>query len=425
VRVLLATSNVPAATHRTAGAIAIVSFEAARAFRDAGHDVVVQPIFANYRREGLTGAERDDLQVLHDEGLRTDEPLQSPPGVLAHQRRAVVRQAFAPTLEAFYPSIALRETVRERVDRLGCDLVFELWSPEALAACSGVDAPVFGYQGNPDHLPETAKLAHPALFGIPERTVRQRAFLQMRKRAAQNWKRLHIELNATTRWTANNSALDAVFYTAHGHPNSHYVQNMWPDVYGNEWRTRREAAPSEERMIVGSIGNLLSTGNTFGLRFLGAEIVPALDRLVGDRYAVHIFGNGTPLPLVAAALEHPRVRMRGWVDDLDAEIAAAEIFLLANNNVEDFRVGHTRVLHAWSLGSCLVAHENIALAMPEVVHGENALLGRTADELAEHLRAVLDDRELRRRLGDAGRATYERSFTPPFVIGRVLAIVGS
>jgi glycosyltransferase involved in cell wall biosynthesis len=425
VRVLFATSTIPAPTHRTAGAIAIVAFEAARALRDAGHEVTVQTIFAHYRRPGLTDAERLDNELLDREGFRSEEPLYAPPGPLADQRRAVLRQALAPTVESFYPATALRDALRERAARCASDLVFELWSPEALAACSSVTAPVFAYQGNPDHLPEAARLAHPALFQIGDRTLRQRAFLRLRRRAVQNWKREHLELMANVRWTANNSALDAAFYREHGHPRSHYVQNMWPDVYSDAWRTHRDAAPSEERMIVGSIGNMASTGNTFGLRFLGAEILPALERLLGGRFAVHVFGNGTPRPLVASTLHHPRLRMRGWVEDLDAEIAAAEVFLLANNNCEDFRVGHTRVLHAWSLGACLVAHENIALAMPEIVHGENALLGRTGEELAHHLAVVLDDVELRRQLGDAGRATYERRFTPRFVIDRVLEIVAA
>jgi glycosyltransferase involved in cell wall biosynthesis len=423
VRILFATSTQPAATHRTAGAIAIVSFESARTLRDAGHDVVVQPIFPHYRPD--TTLDRGDIESLRREGLGVEEPLIAPGGMSRRQRRSVFRQVLRPTVDAFYPATELRETVRARADRLGSELVFELWSPEGLAACSTVDAPVFAYQGNPDHLPETARVDHPALFGVPQERFRQRAFLALRRQAARNWKRVHLDLMATTRWTANNSALDAAYYSEHGHPRSYYVQNLWPDVYGAGWRERREVPPTEERMIVGSIGNLGSTGNTFGLRYLGAEIVPALERRLGDRFAVHVFGNGAPYPLVAAALDRPRIRMRGWVDDLDAEMAAAEIFLLANNNCEDFRVGHTRVLHAWSLGSCLVAHENIALAMPEIVHGENALLGRTGDELAAHLETVLDDDALRRGLGDAGRATYERWFTPQFVIGRVLEIVGS
>ena len=76
--------------------------------------------------------------------------------------------------------------------------------------------------------------------------------------------------------------------------------------------------------------------------------------------------------------EHPRVTNDGFVDDIDAELQAAKVFLLCNNSHPDYVVGHTRILHAWSLGSCLVAHLGMARAMPEIVHGENALLGSPA-----------------------------------------------
>jgi len=422
VRVFLVTSSIPSREHRTAGAIAIVSHEAACALRDAGHEVIVQTIFAPGRTETLSSRERSDLELMRGEGLRTEEPLQAPIGLLGASRQAALRQAFAPTPWAFYPSLALADLVRERVQGLDADIVFELWSPEALAACSRVEPPVFNYQGNPDQLPEQARLKHPELFEINTRTVRQRVFLQLRRQAARNWGKAHLGLMAGCRWTANNSALDAAFYTEHGHPRSYYLQNMWPSAPG-DWPRVRAAGPPEPGTIVGSIGNLRSTGNTFGLLFLGREIVPALERELGDGFSLDVFGPSTPRPLVAAALDRPQIRFRGWVDDIDQEIAASGVFLIANNNCDDFRVGHTRVLHAWSLGACLVAHEGIALAMPEIVHGENALLGSSAEELAGHLAAVVRDRKLRRQLGDAGHATFQRWFRPSVVIERALSII--
>jgi glycosyltransferase involved in cell wall biosynthesis len=422
VRILLVTSTIPSGGHRTAGAIAIVSHEAACALRDAGHEVVVQTIFAPGRTESLSPAERADLELLRPEGLRTEEPLRPPHGLLADPRRAALRQALAPTASAFYPSLELAPDLRRRVDELGVDLVLELWSPEALGACSQVEAPIFNYQGNPDHLPEEARLKHPGLFELGTDTARQRTFLALRRRAVRNWRSEHLDLMRRCCWTGNNSALDAEWYTTCGHPRSYYLQNMWPAA-PDGWQRSRAQGPIEPGTVIGSIGNLRSTGNTFGLLFLGREIAPALERELGDAFSIHVFGNGVPRPLVAAALDQPRVRLRGWIDDIDGEIAAAGVFLLANNNCPDFRVGHTRVLHAWSLGACLVAHEGIALAMPEIVHGENALLGGSADELAGHVAAALRDKDLRRRLGDAGQATFEQWFRPAFVVDRALAIV--
>ena len=62
----------------------------------------------------------------------------------------------------------------------------------------------------------------------------------------------------------------------------------------------------------------------------------------------------------------------------------------------------------------------MARAMPEIVHGDNALLGETGAELAEHAAAALRDDELRRRIGEGGRRTFEREFRPDVVVGRVV-----
>ncbi len=426
MRILFACSNVPSPGHTVGGAVTMVSFEAARAFQEAGHEVAVQPILDGARGSGLTSGEEADILAMERVGLRVLDPLWGQHWGGGSARSTIVRQAVRPTTESFYPTVALAPEIRRRSDELGADFVFHVWSPEALAACSQAEVPVFAYQGNPDHLPTQARLRHPDLFDLPNSTVRQRAAVALRRVGTANWRREHLRMMARCRWTANNSARDAAFYTEHGHPRSYYVQNMWADLYPDTWQERRQRArPAVPNMIVGSIGNLRATGNTFGLRFLGDEIVPALERLRGPSFRMDVFGPGSPHTTVERALANPLIERRGFVDDIDEEIFGSEVFLLANNCCEDFRVGHTRLLHAWTLGACLVAHRNIAVAMPEVVHGQNALLGDTAEEIAAHLATVLEDAALRRRLGDAGRRTYDEIFTPRDVIARTLEIVAT
>ena len=117
--------------------------------------------------------------------------------------------------------------------------------------------------------------------------------------------------------------------------------------------------------------------------------------------------------------------MRGFVDDIDAELRAAKVFLMTNNTNPDFIVGHTRILHVWSLQMCLVAHRNMALAVPEIVHGRNALLGSTGEEIADHVVSALHDPELRDAIAAEGRRTFEREFLPETVVGRVMGRIGS
>ena len=63
--------------------------------------------------------------------------------------------------------------------------------------------------------------------------------------------------------------------------------------------------------------------------------------------------------------------------------------------------------------------------MPEIVHGENALLGRDGQEIAEHVAAVCRDDELRRRIVEGGRRTWEREFRPEVVVARIVRRIES
>ena len=58
--------------------------------------------------------------------------------------------------------------------------------------------------------------------------------------------------------------------------------------------------------------------------------------------------------------------------------------------------------------------------MPEIVHGENALLGSTGEEFAEHVAAVCRDEALRRHIVEGGKRTWEREFRPKVVVDRVV-----
>ena len=84
-------------------------------------------------------------------------------------------------------------------------------------------------------------------------------------------------------------------------------------------------------------------------------------------------------------------------------------------------MGHTRYLHAWSLGACVIAHRDVALSMPEMVSGKNCLLGGSAAEIADMVRAVADDAALRRRIGEAGYQTFVDKFTASQVVKEVMA----
>ena len=414
MRVFFIGAHLPLAGH-SVRAPTVVIREALAAFRALGHDVVFQPLLAHEAEAGFEAEGERALEWARANGIELLPALYAAPDAVGSTPRLLLRQSASSDPGVFYPSYALRRELAERVRRSGADVCFHLWTSAAFGACAEVDVPVFAYAGNPDHYSMAARLKHPELFGIPTRTLRNRVKLALWRRAYRQFEHVVVQLALRSTWIGCASAPNADYYTRMGHPRAFYLQNMWPQL-----TEAGEAPEPTENRIVGNLGGQYATGNTFGARLLAREVLPALDRLLGDDYTVQLFGAGRFAEPVARELGHPHVVNRGFVDDIDAELQRAKVFLLCNNGNPDFVVGHTRILHAWSVGSCLVAHTNMAVAMPEIVHGENALLGATGEEIAEHVATVCRDPELRRRIVAGGRETWGREFRPEVVVDRIV-----
>ncbi len=109
---------------------------------------------------------------------------------------------------------------------------------------------------------------------------------------------------------------------------------------------------------------------------------------------------------------------RGYVDDIDREIRDCDIFLCVNNGTE-YKVGHTRYLHAWSLRALVVAHCDAACSMPEIQNGVNSLLGKNAEEIAENILQAIQDKELAEKIRQVGYETYLKYFVAEKVAARI------
>jgi glycosyltransferase involved in cell wall biosynthesis len=127
-----------------------------------------------------------------------------------------------------------------------------------------------------------------------------------------------------------------------------------------------------------------------------------------------IVGEGPDRPAVQAEIERlglaGRVRLTGERDDVPAQLADADVFVLSSES-EGLPVS---VLEAMAAGLPVVASAVGGLA-ELVVDGETGLLvpSGDADELAAALGRLVADRELRRRMGSAGRERAERLFDLP------------
>lgn len=306
--------------------------------------------------------------------------------------------------------------IKQQLGEKPVDAVLSIWSELGFNALSDFPAVRIAYHGNPDHKVFAAQWEVDALTVASSRPGFKNMLSDIKR-----WlliyaiKRAHLAAMRGYDVAANVAANDAAFYQSQGIP-VHYLQNMWPQEPPDGWEAKRDILEAQNPLkIVGNVGNLSATGNSLGLITLATEVMPALKQELKDEpFEIHLFGGREPKPNIKPLLNDPHILVRGFVDDLDAEILSSPVFLISNNH-HSFKVGHTRFLHAWSLGACVVAFEDCREAMPEIKHGYNALLGKNANEVAQLVREALHDRALRRRMARGGIETLKRDFNPKTV----------
>ena len=199
----------------------------------------------------------------------------------------------------------------KRVDSSGADVCFHLWSSAAFGACAEVETPVFAYAGNPDHYSMAARLKHPELFASPAEDASQPAeadalaarvpALRGRRRPARaslDLDRLRVGAERRVLHRGRATRARSISRTC-----------------GRSSRASAARCEPSGNLIAGNLGGQYATGNTFGGWMLATEVLPALDRLLGDDYEVQLFGAGIVLRAGgararASARSEPRVRRR-------------------------------------------------------------------------------------------------------------------
>lgn len=174
----------------------------------------------------------------------------------------------------------------------------------------------------------------------------------------------------------------------------------------------REAAkghfgvPADQTLIV-AVGRLSPEKNFRMLIRCAAKMISE-----GRNIAVAIAGEGSQQhelqTLIASTGHADRIRLVGFLADPRPLYEAADIYALSSD-----REGLPNVVLEAMTYSAPVVSTAVAGVPRLIQQGENGLLSPIADEpsFLAALRRVVDDTDLRRRLGDAGRATIEARYT--------------
>ena len=175
-------------------------------------------------------------------------------------------------------------------------------------------------------------------------------------------------------------------------------------VYPNSLPPTVLPPAGDEEAIVFS-GNMEYHPNVTAVRFFRGEVWPRLRerwpnllwRLVGKN----------PGAVGRYTAGDPRIEVTGPVEDAVCEIARSRVAVVPLLTGSGTRL---KILEAWAAGLPVVSTTIGAEGLP-VHHGENALLADGAEAFADAVTRLLTCKDLRHKIGNAGRLLLEKEFT--------------
>ena len=154
------------------------------------------------------------------------------------------------------------------------------------------------------------------------------------------------------------------------------------------------------------VGGTVGPASRDALEYFDTEILPKLRRASGVQAL-------EPISWVGMAREGDRDRYRahgidimGHVEDIRPVVRPAACFIVPRRRAS----GGTRILQAWAMGKAVVS-TSVGCDGLEAVDGRNILVRDDAESFARAVLDVLQNGDLRRRLGEEGRRTVETRYS--------------
>lgn len=322
-------------------------------------------------------------------------------------RVVLARSLAAPRDDELFPAVRARAGVAAALQGTETGIAFGI---EAIAATAELDRP-----------PLLAVLSHPPgvarrlrlRYHRPRTRLGRASELSFLARADRRTARMLRRFASVGVFSAHHAD-----WARRHRVDAWYAHYPMPDLAGPNLRARRATFPPNERPRILMIGHLRGIGTISGLHLFVPEILPRLtDALGPGGFEVHVVGGHDPPEEFREGLRHPAVLLRGQIDRPDDEFLRADVLLAPNPT----RTGASaRILSGLTFGSCIVAHTDSLIGIPELAHGDNCLLAPDGPGLAEATLTALGDPDLRERLGGRARRLYETAFAPEVAATRLV-----
>lgn len=164
-----------------------------------------------------------------------------------------------------------------------------------------------------------------------------------------------------------------------------------------------QAAPASDVLRLMFVGSLRYPPNARAVGWISDQLAPALERLGTGPFELAVCGAG----LADGTELHPRLSVRGYVDDLAEVYAESDVALVPLTYGSGTPL---KLLEAMALGVPVVA-TGFAAAAVGAEHGEHLLVADDAEEAARCCIAFKHDADLKQRLTAAARRLVETRFS--------------
>ncbi|HHP7234600.1 MAG TPA: glycosyltransferase [Desulfobacterales bacterium] len=148
----------------------------------------------------------------------------------------------------------------------------------------------------------------------------------------------------------------------------------------------------------------LEPANIDGFQYLVDEIFPYI-RMRAPGVQLDVIGNGLPEQYLQKH-RNDSVHIFGYVDDVRPILSSCDVFVLPLRGGSGTKI---RILTAMAMAIPVVA-TSVGAEGLEVTPGENIFIADDMQQFAEKVLALLENGDLRNRMGNAGRRLVERRY---------------
>lgn len=400
---------------------AVTCWAIVQAMRAKGHRVTVLSLFDNSDFNPYLESRDVQEKALYKIGVQVEiivhnymalvSRSNSTNPVLAARRK--INTFLKPEMENFFPWAELNPQVQGKLEKIKPDAIF-CYHFDALSAVYNTNiAPILAGVGDLWHLPGYFrwKMKKPSIrkyllegpYHMAISMISKRLMLKMLRSCS---KRGAFAAHYAEWLRKHNGISDAL-----------YLRTSVHDSVGRSWERMKLEKESDSPLVL-IIGDLSTTSTSSGLKYLVHNVLPILDQEFSkDGFEIHLVGGGKPQENLSVALKHPAIKLRGRITPADPEFLRSNVLFVPTPITLGIRV---RIITAFSLASCVVAHSANAYGIPELKHEENCLLADSGKGLAKQVSRALKDKALRKKLGKNGRKTYERYFSEEAAAGHIV-----